>query len=69
MGRYSEWKVSEEDRAVARSGLEMQAEAVGLDLNNKVAQDFIKGRVEVQALMSAEIRWLRNIINNRVVDK
>jgi len=57
------WKVNENDRYIAMTGVLNQAKAAGLDLNDLKVQTFIDNQIEVIAHWHAQCRWQQNIIN------
>ncbi len=67
------WDVTENDRAAARWGIELQAKARGIDVNTplpsivisaKALREFIDNQVEVMASWSAQARWQQNHIHD-----
>lgn len=52
------------DQAMARSGMRFSVQRAGLDWDDPKVQDFVEQVTRVQAQMSAEIRFLRNIIHD-----
>lgn len=53
----------EDDIKIARIAVTSTATLNGLDLDDPGVAEFIERTVAVQAQMSAEIRWLRNIVH------
>jgi len=62
----SDFSATEDQRKVARSGLTIQAEAHGLDLEDPKVQAFIESQVAVQAQMAAEITFVYNIMHKQM---
>jgi hypothetical protein len=69
MGDYSSWVPTKSDRETAGTALNIQAASYGLDLNSHNVIDFIAHMSEVMASNAAEIRWLRNIINDSLTSR
>ncbi len=62
----NDFTATEDQRKVARSGLTIQAEAHGLDLEDPKVQAFIESQVEVQAQMAAEVTFVYNIMHKQM---
>ena len=57
------WTATDTDRTIARTGIEMQAEHYGLDMNDSKVRLFITHLVEVSASDAAQCRFLQNIVH------
>lgn len=62
----ADFEATEDQIAVARSGLTIQAEVHGLDLTDPKVQAFIEGQVAVQAQMAAEITHVYKIMHKQM---
>jgi hypothetical protein len=56
--------VTKNDRLVAMLGVELQATANGLDINDKNIRSFIDNQIEVIAHWSAQCRWQQSLLHN-----
>ena len=65
MGRRTWPEPNENDRMVSRIGIELQAEANGVDLTEPGMKAFIENMIEVKSEMMAENRFLQNILHKR----
>lgn len=52
----------------ARMGIQTQAELHGLDMTDPNLLQFLEQQVVVRAQMAAETRWLRNLLNEKLVN-
>ena len=58
------WEVTEQDRVIARIGLENQLRINQLDVKDSVdLKIFVENQVEVIASYIAQCRFLQNIVN------
>lgn len=57
---------TDDDIKVSRSGLEIQAQAHGMDLEDPATASFIDHWVMVMAEKQAQIRWLSNLLHDHV---
>jgi len=57
------WNASDTDINISRHGCLMQAESRGIDITDPNIASFIDNEIMVIATASAEIRWLRGIID------
>jgi hypothetical protein len=62
------WTVNENDLAIAKSGIELQAQAYGVDLDVKEFRLFVDHMINVVANLYAQIRWVQNIIHKEIID-
>ena len=63
MGHATIPPATEDEFRVAFTGLRLQAEVHGLDVNDPKVAAFVQHQAEVKAQMMAESRWLNNIIH------
>lgn len=61
MGGRSWPAPNENDIMISRTGIEMQAEAAGLDLSDPGVRQFIDNQVAVNSELMAEARHLQNL--------
>lgn len=54
---------TEDEIKICRTGIYIQAEARGLDINDKKVKSFLDNQVMVDAQYLARIRFLENILN------
>jgi hypothetical protein len=58
------WEVNANDRATARSGVEIQFSARGFDLTDPKVKSLVDNQVEVIASWAAQCRWQQTHIHN-----
>ena len=63
------WPAPSEDEVwIARHGIELQATAHGLDLDDAGVKAFINNGVGVKAETMAQIRWMQKIIDTQLAE-